>query len=194
MVRAMKPKFAICILLTAATLIFVSGCMAQDKTDTNALKNYLPQGSNLPEGFKLIVALDNTSQGINMTNEINDFYGSKEIGKADAVIGKYWWGKPGVDPDAKVTIISLNNEDQAKAATSNYLENYKSSNTVVLPDKRSLINPETINGHEVTEITKITGESRLQFKYLWNNKNIAVLVDGNFNKSISMKFASATSL
>lgn len=191
----MKPKYITCILLTTVASLVVSGCIAQDKMSTNSLKSYLPQGEKLPEGFKLIVIEDRSLQGLNMTEEIKEFYGTKDIGPANATLARYDQSSLGdFNGDAKVTLIALKDEDHAKTAVSNYLENFKSSNTVMLPGNRSLIRTATVNGHETTEIGRITGESRIQYLYLWNNKTIAVLVEGNYNESTTMKLARATGL
>jgi hypothetical protein len=96
--------------------------------------------------------------------------------------------------DAKVTLIALQDEGHAKAAVSNYLENFNSSTIVMLPGNKSLIRSATVNGHEAIEIGRITGENRIQDLYLWNNKAIAVLVEGNYEENTSMKLASATGL
>jgi len=191
----MKPKYLTCILLTAAALLVVSGCIAQEKMGAESLKSYLPQGEKLPEGFKLIVIEDKSLQGLNMTQEIKDFYGTKDIGSVNATLARYNQSTLGdFKGDAKVTLIALKDEDHAKAAVSNYLENFKSSNTVMLPGNRSLIRSATVNGHDATEIGRITGDSRIQYLYLWNNRTIAVLVEGNYEENTSMKLVRATGL
>jgi hypothetical protein len=191
----MKPKYGISMLLTATALLVISGCIAQEKAGSDSLNSYLPQGKNLPEGFRLVIALNNSTPGLNMTDEIADFYGEKNIGPADAVEGRYYWTEPGKDYDARVTIISLQDDDHAKAAVSNYLSNFKSSgNLLKLPGNISLINPTTINGHEATEIGRLHGDNSIQLLYLWSNKNLAVLVEGNGSRTVSMEFASATGL
>lgn len=195
MEELMKPKYVTCILLTAAAMLVVTGCIAQDKTGTESLKSYLPQGEKLPEGFKLIVIEDRSIQGLNMTGEIKDFYGSKDIGQVNATLARYNQDSLGdFKGDAKVTLIGLVDEDHAKAAVSNYLENFKSSNIWTLPGNKTLIKSATINGHDATMIGRITGENRIQYLYLWNNKTIAVLVEGNYDGNTSMKLASATGL
>jgi hypothetical protein len=191
----MKQKYATCILLTAVALLVVSGCIAQDKMGKDSLKNYLPQGEKLPEGFKLIVIEDKSLQGLNMTNEIKEFYGTKDIGPVNATLARYNQSSMGdYKGDAKVTLIALQDEGHAKAAVSNYLENFNSSNIVMLPGNKSLIRSATVNGHEAIEIGRITGENRIQDLYLWNNKAIAVLVEGNYEENTSMKLASAIGL
>ena len=191
----MKPKYLTCILLTAAALLVFSGCIAQEKMGAESLKSYLPQGEKLPEGFKLIVIEDKSLQGLNMTQEIKDFYGTKDIGSVNATLARYNQSTLGdFKGDAKVTLIALKDEDHAKAAVSNYLENFKSSNTVMLPGNRSLIRSATVNGHDATEIGRITGDSRIQYLYLWNNRTIAVLVEGNYEENTSMKLVRATGL
>lgn len=195
MEEPMRPKYATCLLLTAVALLVVSGCIAQDKMGTESLKSYLPQGEKLPEGFKLIVIEDKSLQGLNMTEEIREFYGTKDIGPVNATLARYDQSSLGAfNGDAKVTLIALEDEDHAKAAVSNYLENFKSSNTWTLPGNRSLIRSATVNGHEATEIGRITGESRIQYLYLWDNKTIAVLVEGNYEENTSMRLARATGL
>jgi hypothetical protein len=195
MEEPMKQKYATCILLTAVALLVVSGCIAQDKMGTDSLKNYLPQGEKLPEGFKLIVIEDKSLQGLNMTNEIKEFYGTKDVGPVNATLARYNQSSLGdYKGDAKVTLIALQDEGHAKAAVSNYLENFNSSNIVMLPGNKSLIRSATVNGHEAIEIGRITGENRIQDLYLWNNKAIAVLVEGNYEENTSMKLASATGL
>ena len=190
----MKPKYLTCILLTAAALLVFSGCIAQEKMGAESLKSYLPQGEKLPEGFKLIVIEDKSLQGLNMTQEIKDFYGTKDIGSVNATLARYNQSALGdFKGDAKVTLIALKDEDHAKAAVSNYLENFKSSNTVMLPGNRSLIRSATVNGHETTVIGSIH-EKGIQYLYLWNNKTIAVLVEGNYEENTSMKLVRATGL
>lgn len=189
----MKQKYMTCILLTTAALLVVSGCIAQDKISTESLKSYLPQGEKLPEGFKLIVIEDKSIQGLNMTGEIKEFYGAKDIGPVNATLARYNQSSLGsYNGDAKVTLIALSDEDHAKAAVSNYLENFKSSNTWMLGN-RSLIRSATVNGHETIEIGSIH-EKGIQYLYLWNNKTIAVLVEGNFDENSSLKLARATGL
>jgi hypothetical protein len=195
MEEPMKPKYITCILLTAAALLVVSGCIAQDKMGVGNLKSYLPQGEKLPEGYKLIVIEDKSLQGLNMTGEIKEFYGTKDIGSVNATLARYNQSTLGdFKGDAKVTLIALKDEDHANAAASNYLENFKSSNTVMLPGNRSLIRSATVNGHDAIEIGRITGESRIQYLYLWNNKTIVVLVEGNYDENSSMKLVRATGL
>jgi hypothetical protein len=193
MEEPMKPKYATCILLTAVALLVVSGCIAQDKMGTDSLKSYLPQGEKLPDGFKLIVIEDKSLQGLNMTGEIKEFYGTKDIGPVNATLARYNQSSLGAfNGDAKVTLIALKDEDHAKAAVSNYLENFKSSNTWMLGNK-SLIRSATVNGHDATEIGSIH-EKGIQYLFLWNNKTIAVLVEGNYDENTSMKLARATGL
>ena len=130
-----------------------------------------------------------------MTGEIKEFYGTKDIGSVNATLARYNQSSLGAfNGDAKVTLIALKDEDHAKAAVSNYLDNFKSSNTWMLPGNKSLIRSSTVNGHDATEIGRITGENRIQYLILWNNKTIAVLVEGNYEENTSMKLARATGL
>ena len=75
---------------------------------------------NLPEGFKLLAALPEMDGSVNMTDYIKDFYGSEDIGPANASVGIYQWGKPGENYDAKITLIRLSDEEHARAAVSNF--------------------------------------------------------------------------
>jgi hypothetical protein len=124
----------------------------------------------------------------------------RDIGPAKFVIGHYYWWPPEKYYDvkryydSKITVISLANEGHAQAAVSNYLEKYRGNHTTELPGNVSLINPATINGHEATEIGELLDESRIQYIYLWSNKSLTVLVEGNGSREVSMKFASATGL
>ena len=185
---------AICILLFAVAITSTLGCVAQEKANSDSLNGYLPQGKNLPEGFRLVVAVNNSTSGYNMAEEIVKFYGEKSIDPADAVVGIYCWGEPGIDYDAKVTVISLKDDEHAQAAVSDYLSNFKSNNPIKLLGNISLINPTTINGHDATEIGALLGDDTIRLLYLWSNKNLAVLVEGNCCRPISKEFASATGL
>jgi hypothetical protein len=197
----MKAKYTISILLAATALLVVSGCIAQEKDNSISIMKYLPQGKDLPEGFKLMKIenseLNDPNKNIfkaNMTDEIIEFLLPTPIGPTNTTTANYLWGTPGVDYDAKITIISLKDEEHAKAAVSNYLS-YRKSNYLVKLGNESLINPTRINDHDATEIGEIkdtlNGRS-IQLIYLWNSRNLVVLAEGNDNRTVSMKFASAT--
>lgn len=191
----MRSKYAVHLLLAALALQAVSGCIAQEKTGALTVPS-----ENLPGEFRLIAAKNESTPGINMADELKEFSTPKDIGPAKFVMGHYYWWPPDRSYDvkryydSKITVISLVDEGHAQAAVSNYLENYRGNHTTELPGNVSLINPVVVNGHEATEIGEILDESRIQYLYLWNNKTLAVLVEGNETREISMKFASTTGL
>ncbi len=147
---------------------------------------------NLPAGFSLLAVKTASTQGVNMTEEIEDFYGAEDIGPANATVGIYRWGEPGQSYDAKITLIALEDEGKATAA----IENYKSLPEFKKPPYKGIDRFSTaiINGHEATEIRDAVGENGLRYLYLWNNGNTTILVEGNGDRSRSMELASATGL
>ena len=183
----MKSKNIIYLLFISTVLIALPLCMAEE----NATAISVPKDM-LPAGFTLLAIKDKSTQGVNITDEIVDFYGAKDIGPANATIGIYKWGEPGTTYDAKVTLLSMEDEEHAKAAISNYmsLPEYQK------PPYKGIDRFSTaiINGHEVTEIRDAVGDKGLRYLYLWNNGNTVVLVEGNGDKSKSMELASATGL
>jgi hypothetical protein len=190
-VDAMKPNYKSYAVFTVLMLMLtaLSGCVAQEKA--SASTGHVPV-ANLPEGFKLIAVLGENTQGINMTDEIKKFYGTRDIGPVTAEVGKYQWGTPGENYDAKITVIQAQDEDHAKVAVSNYrslpefqkdpFKNVKRFSTAV------------INGHDALEIRKSVGDSSIRFLYLWNTGSTVVLVEGNDDRSKSLELASATGL
>jgi hypothetical protein len=94
--------------------------------------------------------------------------------------------------DAKITLLTLQNEDEAQAAMSNYmsLPEYQKPPYEGI-DRFAEVE---INGHEATEIRDATGDNGLRFLYLWNNDNVVVLVEGNADRNESMSLANATGL
>jgi hypothetical protein len=147
---------------------------------------------NLPGGFNFLAMKNASTPGVNITDEIIDFYGNEDIGPANATIGIYTWAPIGERYDAKITLLSLQDEMQAEAAISNYksLPEFKNPPYRGI-DRFSTVN---INGHEATEIRDATGNQDLRFLYLWNNDSVVVLVEGNGDRNDSMNLASATGL
>jgi hypothetical protein len=127
-----------------------------------------------------------------MTDYIKDFYGSEDIGPANASVGIYQWGKPGEDYDAKITLIRLSDEEHAGAAVSNF-ENQETYQNL-LARGVSIFGNATINGHGALEIKDIRGDNSFRYLYLWNTGSIVALVEGNSNKNQSLELASATGL
>lgn len=151
---------------------------------------------NLPAGFKLLGVIDAKTTGVNISEEINDFYGAREIGSVkDVSIGKYIWGEMGVDYDAKITILSLENERYAMAA----YENYRSREKFKYPPIEGIdrFANATINGHDALEIRDKVRDLRgisIRFLYLWTNSSSVVLVEGNGSRERSIALAAATGM
>jgi hypothetical protein len=179
-------------LLTATLLVLMASsvCLAQE-TSVNAAAPSLPV-ENLPAGFNFLAVKNETTAGVNITEEIIDFYGDEEIGPANATVGIYTWAPVGEGYDAKITLLTLQNEDEAQAAMSNYmsLPEYQKPPYEGI-DRFAEVE---INGHEATEIRDATGDNGLRFLYLWNNDNVVVLVEGNADRNESMSLANATGL
>jgi hypothetical protein len=183
----MKSKNIICILFISTVLLAISA-LATDNTTTPAA---MPM-KNLPEGFKLLTVQTASTQGVNMTDEVVDFFGSKDIGPWNATKGIYIWAPLGQGYDSKITLLMLSDEEHAKAAISNYMSQSKYQ----LPPYRGIdrFSSAIINGHNTTEVRDTAREDSLRFLYLWNNGNTVVLVEGNDTRSKSMELASATGL
>jgi hypothetical protein len=183
----MKSKNIICILFISIVLLAISAFAADDMTTSAALPM-----KNLPDGFKLLAVQTATSEGVNMTEEISDFFGAKDIGLWNATKGIYVWAPLGQGYDSIITLLTLSSEEQAKAAISNYMSQPKYQ----LPPYRGIdrFSSAIINGHNATEIRDAARGDSLRFLYLWNNENTVVLVEGNDTRSKSMELASATEL
>ncbi|MCQ8903827.1 MAG: hypothetical protein NQU42_07040 [Methanothrix sp.] len=155
----------------------------------------VPTG-NLPAGFKLLGVIDSNTTGVNISEEITDFYGAKDIGSVkDVSIGKYIWGEMGVDYDAKITILSLEDAAYARAA----YENYRSRDEFKYPPVKGIdrFSNATINGHDALEIRDLVSDLRgrsIRFLYLWTNSSSVVLVEGNGSRESSMALAAATGM
>jgi hypothetical protein len=179
-------------ILIVLSLAFLAGsiCSAQE-TSINATTPALPT-ENLPSGFNFLAMKNASTAGVNITEEIIDFYGDEEIGPANATVGIYTWAPVGEGYDAKITLLSLQDEEQAQAAISNYKSLPEYQNPPYKGIER--FSEVDINGHNATEIRDATGDSGLRFLYLWNNDNVVVLVEGNADRNESMSLASATGL
>lgn len=183
----MISRKAICVLFISLVLTAVLGCMAQEMTSSLSVPT-----TNLPEGFKLAGVETESTKGVNMTDEIKDFYGVNDIGAVNATVGRYWWGDPGTTYVSKITLMSTSDEAHAQAAISNYITQPDFKN----PPYRGIprFSHALVNGHNTTEIRDAVGDSSLRYIYLWNKGNIVVLVEGNGDRSKSLELASATGL
>lgn len=180
--------------MKANRLIIISVAALAAIMVTNAVGTGIPM-DNLPEGFKLWGVINNSNEHVNITYEINDFMKPEDIGEVNVTIGKYLWGVPGVDWDAKVTILELSSPEYATAAYDNYrnLEDYKE------PPVRGIdrFANATVNGHPALEIRDLVENTRggfIKLMYLWTNQSTVVLVDGNDMQNQSLALAEATGL
>ena len=183
----MKSRNINYILFISIALIAISGCIAEETSESFAIPK-----DNLPAGFSLLAVKTESTQGVNMTEEIEDFYGREDIGPANATVGVYIWGEPGESYDAKVTLISLEDVESAENAVSNYRSLPEFEN----PPYKGIDRFSTaiVNGHEVIEIRDAAGGNSLRYLYLWNSGSTVVLVEGNDDRSKSLELASATGL
>lgn len=81
---------------------------------------------NPPEGFEFVASLPDPDGPVNMTDEIEDFYGVPDIDPVDPAnisVGISSWADPGLAYDAKITIIRLSDEEKADV---NAISNFKS--------------------------------------------------------------------
>jgi hypothetical protein len=189
--RTMRSRDIICVLFISIVLLASSGCMAENNAGTLATGLAVPK-ANLPEGFKLIAALPENDPSVNMTDYIKGFYGAENIGPANASVGIYQWGTPGIAYDAKITLIQLSDEEHAKAAVSNYKSQpeYQELLAKGLP----IFGNATVNGHHVLEIKEIRGDGSIKYLYLWNAGSVVALIEGNGDRGQSLELASTTGL
>ena len=155
---------------------------------------------NLPAGFKLLAIKTNSTPGVNITEEINEFFGAENIGPFEAAIGIYEWGPLGQTYDAKITLINLTDEKHAQAAITNYRSQSEFQKPLYSRVDRSKMDrfaKAIVNGHEVSEIRDVVdtvGLGDLRYLFLWKNNATVVLVEGNNDRSKSLELASATKL
>ncbi|MCK9441728.1 MAG: hypothetical protein M0Q13_09935 [Methanothrix sp.] len=181
----------ICLLFISLLLASSAGCLAKDPAGAATANPAVPR-DNLPDGFKLLAALPEMDGSVNMTDYIKNFYGSEDIGPANASVGIYQWGNPGESYDAKITLIQLSDEEHAKAAVSNF----KSQDTYkdLLARNVPIFGNATVNGHETLEIKDIRGDNSFRYLYLWNTGSVVALVEGNNDRNQSLELANAPGL
>lgn len=185
----MNLKYAVCMLLIAG-LVLAAGCIGSEKKAGGEGAAGVPT-ENLPQGFSLIAVIDDSTPGINMEDEIADFRGDEDIGTVKATVGKYQWGEMGADYDARVTVMSCENEAKAEAAVSNYKAQPDFEKPPFVGVDR--FSTAVVNGHQVTEIRDKV-EKELKYIYIWNDGSQVVLVEGNGDRAESLQLASATGL
>jgi hypothetical protein len=185
----MISKNIICILFISLVLASAIGCLAKDSEGPSALNVAVPK-DDLPESFELLAALPEMDSRVNMTDYIEDFYGDLDIGPANVSVGIYQWGEPSGPYDAKITLIRLTDEENAKNAVSNFKSQYDDLVARGLP----VFGNATINGHEALEIRDLVGDKSIRYLYLWNTDSLVALVEGNNDRNQSLELAEAAGI
>ena len=164
-----------------------AGCLMEDQAGTSTLNLAVPK-DNLPEGFKLLAALPEMDNSVNMTDYIDDFNGEAYIGPANVSVGIYQWSEPGKSYDAKITLIQLSDEAKANNAISNF--KYDKMLARGLP----IFSNATVNSHKSLQINDIRGNNSIRYLFLWKSNRLVTLVEGNDNRNQSLELAEATGL
>lgn len=185
----MISKNIICILFISLVLASAIGCLAKDSEGPSALNVAVPK-DDLPESFELLAALPEMDSRVNMTDYIEDFYGDLDIGPANVSVGIYQWGEPSGPYDAKITLIRLTDEENAKNAVSNFKSQYDDLVARGLP----VFGNATVHGHEALEIRDLRGDNSIRYLYLWNTDSLVALVEGNNDRNQSMELAEAAGI
>ncbi|MBN1323842.1 MAG: hypothetical protein JW986_07595 [Methanotrichaceae archaeon] len=169
-------------------VIPLCGCVGQDGTAAPDLPR-----ENLPMGFSFRGEINASTPWINMTEELEEFYGANDIGAVNGSIAYYVWGEPGVDYDAKITIIETEDEAHALAAVENFRLQPKYEKPPFLGVDR--FGTAQVGGRDVLEIRDKAGRDQsLRYSYLWNAGETAILVEGNGNRTQSLELASTIAL
>ncbi len=177
------------LLFIATAVILASGCVSGDE-DVSSSSIAVPT-ENLPEGFELLADINESTPGVDMEAEIEDFRGAEEIKDVKATVGIYQWGELGKDYDARVTVLECQDPECAQAAYSNYVNQTKFQNPPFKGVDR--FGTAIVSGKEVTEIRDRTGRE-IRYYYIWTDENLVVLVEGNNDRAASLELASATKL
>jgi len=176
------------LLFIATAVLLASGCVSGD----DGVGNVSVPTENLPEGFELLGVINESTQGVDMETEIEDFQGEEDIGDVKATVGIYQWGELGKDYNAKVTILECQSPEYAQAAYNNYVNQTKFQKPLFKKGDR--FGTAIVNGKEVTEIKDRTRNDEIKYIYIWTNENLVVLVEGNNDQAASLELASATKL
>jgi hypothetical protein len=176
------------MLFIAASVLLASGCVSGDDEASSAA---VPT-ENLPEGFELLGIINESTPGVDMETEIEDFQGEEDIGDVKATVGIYQWGELGKDYNAKVTILECQSPEYAQAAYNNYVNQTKFQK----PPHKGVDRFSTaiVNGQEVTEIRDRARGDEIKYIYIWTDEKLVVLVEGNDDRAASLELASATKL
>ncbi|MHC1630980.1 MAG: hypothetical protein ACXQT4_01595 [Methanotrichaceae archaeon] len=184
----MKLKYVVYILFIATVPFLTAGCITQDQGSGATI---IVPVDNLPEGFNFITVLNDSTVGVNMSDEIAKFRGDEDIGDVKATVGVYQWSPMGTGYDSKITVLECEDEEDALVA----INNYKNQSDFKKPPFRGVDRFSTafVNSHEVTEI-KDKARKQIKYIYIWNNENKVILVEGNSDRASSLELASVTGL
>ncbi|MFQ6054500.1 MAG: hypothetical protein ACE5J3_00775 [Methanosarcinales archaeon] len=155
------------------------------------LRDLIPQ-NNLPNDFELVTIYNDTTSGINSTEQILKYItGNLSIGSISSARGIYKYSGVG-STDVRVTVIKTTSLDNAK----NVIENYKKSKPEFKHDVSSTVArfaTVEFNGHTATEIRELTPDQKnVKYSYIWQNENYVFIVDGNHDRDASMELARLT--
>ena len=188
----MRSKDIVCVLFISLVLASCIGGLAKETSGTAEGNLAMPR-ENLPEGFKFVASLPDPDGRVNMTDEIEDFYGKLDIDPVDPAnisVGIYQWADPGLAYDAKITIIRLSDEEKADNAISNFKSEYDEMVARGLP----IFGNATVNGHPSLQIKDVRGDNSIRYLFLWRAGSLVTLVEGNQDRNQSLELAEATLL
>lgn len=188
----MRSKDIVCVLFISLVLASCIGGLAKETSGTAEGNLAMPR-ENLPEGFKFVASLPDPDGRVNMTDEIEDFYGELDIGLVDTAnisVGIYQWADMGLAYDARITMIRLSDEEKADNAISNFKSEYDEMVARGLP----IFGNVTINGHPSLQIKDVRGDNSIRYLFLWRAGSLVTLVEGNQDRNQSLELAEATLL
>lgn len=186
----MRSKDIVCVLFISLVLASSIGCLAKE-TSVTAEGNLAMPRENLPEGFKFVASLPDPDGRVNMTDEIEDFYGELDIDPVDPAnisVGIYKWADSVLD--AKITMVRLSDEEKADNAISNFKSEYDEMVARGLP----IFGNATVNGHPSLQIKDVRGDNSIRYLFLWRAGSLVTLVEGNQDRNQSLELAEATLL
>ena len=188
----MRSKYMVCALFISLMLASSIECLAKETSGTADGNLALPK-ENLPEGFTFVASLPDPDGRVNMTDEIEDFYGKLDIGlvePSNISVGIYRWADPGLAYDAKITLIRLSDEEKADNAISNFKSQYDDMVARGLP----IFSNETVNGHPSLQIKDVRGDNSIRHLFLWRSGSHVTLVEGNQDRNQSLELAEVAPL
>lgn len=188
----MRSKDIVCVLFISLVLASSIVCLAKETSGTAEGNLAMPR-ENLPEGFKFVASLPDPDGRLNMTDEIEDFYGELDIGLVDPAnisVGIYQWADMGLAYDARITMIQLSDEEKADNAISNFKSEYDEMVARGLP----IFSNVTINGHPSLQIKDVRGDNSIRYLFLWRASSLVTLVEGNQDRNQSLELAEAAPL